>query len=318
MKRPFILLLALLCVTALIGANDADARRIGGGRSFGAQRSVTPTPAPSVTSPGAASNPVMPAPSGVTPARPVTPAATPALGGASRWLGPIAGIAAGLGLAALFSHFGLSESFGSLLLVALLVGAGVFILRAFLARRSAPVAAGLAPRPDAFATRTEPTAQRVEPVASRFEPAWGGSTPASAAAASRFPPGFEPAPFLAEAKRQFHRLQEAYDRGDRALLAEVMTPEMLAEIGRDMVERGTHVATEVVSLDGEVLDVATEDGQHWASVRFHGLTREDGRATPEPFDEVWNLAKPVDDSAGWRLAGIQQTEQQTEQQTAPA
>ena len=308
MTRPFVLLLALFTVFALVQPFDADAARLGGGRSFGAQRSITPpTHAPSVTSPGAASNPVMPAPSGVTPARPVAPGAAPAAGGASRWLGPIAGIAAGLGLAALFSHFGLSEGFGSMLLIVLLVGAGIFIVRALLARRSAPAAAGYAP-PRAGGSSFE----RIDPVAPReastpsFEPAWGGGTSATSSGTRRFPPGFEPAPFLAEAKRQFHRLQDAYDRGDRSQLSEVLTPQMLDEIGRDIAARGAHTPTEVVSLDAEALDVTTEGDQHWASVRFTGLTREGGRATPEPFDEVWNLSKPVDGSTGWRLAGIQQ------------
>jgi predicted lipid-binding transport protein (Tim44 family) len=41
-------------------------------------------------------------------------------------------------------------------------------------------------------------------------------------------------------------------------------------------------------------------------VRFRGATREDGKREAEPFDEVWNLVKPVDGSLGWRLAGIQQ------------
>jgi len=313
MKRPFALLLALVAVYAIVQVGDVDAARLGGGRSFGAQRSITPGPshAPSATAPGAASNPVMPAPSGVTPARPVSPAAAP-MGGASRWLGPIAGIAAGLGLAALFSHFGLSESFGSILLLMLLVGAGVFVLRAVLARRVAPAAPGYAPRDSG------PAFQRLEPAmprddgaargteAATFEPAWNGGTSANASGVRRFPPGFEPAPFVAEAKRQFYRLQEAYDRGDKSMLADVLTPKMLEEIGRDIATRGAHVPTEIVSLDGEVLDVATEGNEHWASVRFKGLTREDGRASPEPFDEVWNLVKPVDGSGGWRLAGIQQ------------
>jgi len=298
MKRPFVFLLALVTVMGALAAVDADAARIGGGRSFGAQRSITPSHPPAATSPspGAAANPVMPAPSGViTPARP-TPTA-PATGGASRWLGPIAGIAAGLGLAALVSHFGLSESFGSLLLVLLVVGAGVFVLRALLSRRLA-APASLAPRPEPYAFTP-----RVEP---RFEPAWNGGTGAAASGTRRFPAGFEPVPFVAEAKRQFLRLQEAYDRGDRSMLADVLTPQMLAEAGRDLAHRDNHAATEVVSLDGEVLDVATEGDEHWASVRFKGLTREDGRATAEPFDEVWNLVKPVDNATGWRLAGIQQ------------
>jgi predicted lipid-binding transport protein (Tim44 family) len=314
MKRLVILVLALVSVVAMVTAFDADARRVGGGRSFGAQRSITPSPAPShsVTSPGAASNPVMPAPSGVTPARPVAPAAPPATAGASRWLGPIAGIAAGLGLAALFSHFGLSESFGGFFLILLVVVGGLWLVRALLARRMAatpgyaPQGADAAANPRFEAPRVEPSVSSSDAPAPRFEPAWGGGTSATPTGARRFPPGFEPAPFVAEAKRQFMRLQDAYDRADRSQLTDVLTPQMLDEVSRELAERGPHVATEVLALDGEVLDVATENGEHWASVRFKGQTREDGRAAPESFDEVWNLVKPVDGSTGWRLAGIQQ------------
>jgi len=42
-------------------------------------------------------------------------------------------------------------------------------------------------------------------------------------------------------------------------------------------------------------------------VRFSGLIREHPAAAPESFEEIWNLAKPLDGSTGWLLAGIQQT-----------
>jgi predicted lipid-binding transport protein (Tim44 family) len=111
---------------------------------------------------------------------------------------------------------------------------------------------------------------------------------------------------LRQAKLQFNRLQAAYDAGDRAALADVMTPEMMTEIGRDLEARDVHHPTEVVTLDAEVLEVATEAGRHWASVRFTGLVREDGAPHPRPLDEIWNLTKPTDGSSGWLLAGIQQ------------
>jgi len=41
-------------------------------------------------------------------------------------------------------------------------------------------------------------------------------------------------------------------------------------------------------------------------VRFHGSMREDGAREAQPFEEAWNLVKPVDGSSGWLLAGIQQ------------
>jgi predicted lipid-binding transport protein (Tim44 family) len=311
-KRLFVLALAALAVGALVTADIADAKRMGGGRSLGTQRQniapATPTPpaaAPSTPS-GAASNPVMPAnPAAATAARPAAPGAPAAApSGASRWLGPIAGIAAGIGLAALLSHLGLSEAFAGFLLLALLVVAGVFVLRwLFMRRTPAP-----SPLRYAGADRIEPTAPRG--YESHVGPTWGAGAAAPVATANaKVPPGFDVDGFMRQAKQQFNRLQSAWDAGDREALADVMTPQMYAEVERDLGSRATHLPSEVVTLDAEVLEVVTEGSRHVASIRFHGLMREDGATTPQPFDEVWNLQKPVDGSSGWLLAGIQQLEQ---------
>lgn len=302
MKRAFIIAAALVASTAWLGSDLADARRMGGGKSFGAQRQMAPQTAPAT--PGAPS---------AAPSAPANPAmgaaakgAAPAASGASRWLGPIAGLAAGLGLAALMSHLGLSEAFGSFLLLALLVVGGIFIVRMLMRRNAPPQGnplqyAGNAPG------RVEPAMPRGD---SRFEPEMRGAPASSSVTmipASRFPPGFNPAPFIDNAKRQFRALQDAYDRGDSTMLSEVMTPEMFAEVSHDIAGRGKHEPTEVMRLDAEILEATTEGRQHWMSVRFTGLLREDGTVLPKEFEEVWNLVKPVDDSSGWLLAGIQQT-----------
>ena len=303
MKRTLILLLAAFAALTLTLSDLADAGRMGGGRSFGAQRqSVTPSkPAPPAAAPAnsAAAQPATPA-AGTAPA----PAAAPS--GASRWLGPIAGIAAGLGLAALLSHFGLSEGFGSLLLVGLVIFAGVFLVRMLMRRReiAKPLQyAGASVRPG-YENQARPVwsdAPKVEPPVA---PAAGA--PGFGVARKPLPQGFDAAGFASEAKRQFIRLQGSYDTADRAALSAVMTSEMYTEIGRELDERGPHQATEIVTLDADVLDVATEGDKHWASVRFTGLVREDGEPQPKPIDEVWNLAKPVRGTSGWLLAGITQ------------
>ena len=81
---------------------------------------------------------------------------------------------------------------------------------------------------------------------------------------------------------------------------------MHAEISRDMATRGTQQPTDVVTLDAEIVEVVREGDQYVASVRFHGSLREDGARDAQPFEEMWNLVKPVDGSSGWLLAGIQQ------------
>jgi predicted lipid-binding transport protein (Tim44 family) len=248
----------------------------------------------------------MPAnPSAAAP-RATTPSAAPAPSGASRWLGPIAGLAAGIGLAALLSHFGLSEAFASFLLVALIVVAAVFLLRWLFVRRTP----ARSPMQYAGAGPVEPTAPRG--FENHVGPTWGTATapmPAAATSAPRIPPGFDVDRFVREAKQQFNRLQTAWDAGDRQALADVMTPRMYAEVERDLGSRTADQPSEVVTLDGEVLEVAQEGDKYVAGVRFHGLMREDGATTPQPFDEVWNLEKPVDGRSGWLLAGIQQLEQ---------
>ncbi len=304
MKRISILLLAACAAFTLVLSDLADARRMGGGRSIGAQReSVMPSkPAPSSATPAG---------SDATQPQSAAPASgAPAPSGASRWLGPIAGIAAGLGLAALLSHLGLSEGFGSLLLLGLLAVGAVVLLRMFLGRRQtagpmqyagASPGSGVSANHDALRAPPGSSEARIEP-ALAAEPA----TPVFGVARKPLPQGFDAEGFAKEAKRQYIQIQHSYDSADRAALASVMTSEMNAEIGRELDQRGPHHPTEIVTLDADVLDVATEGDKYWASVRFTGLLREDGEPLPKSVDEVWNLTKPVRGGSGWLLAGISQ------------
>jgi predicted lipid-binding transport protein (Tim44 family) len=123
------------------------------------------------------------------------------------------------------------------------------------------------------------------------------------------PSDFDTERFLAQARVAFNQLQAAFDKGDRRMLAEMMTPEMYAEVSRDLQAGVNQHPTEVVKLDAQVPEVTTEGDRHWASVRFSGLLREDGKPSPTAFDEVWHLTKPVDGSHGWLLAGIQQVQE---------
>jgi predicted lipid-binding transport protein (Tim44 family) len=305
MKRT-IVILAALCAAALLVSLDADARRLGGGRSFGAPRdTVTQRQAVPQQSAAPAQSAVPASAAAATKAPGAAPAQAPQPAW-KRWMGPIAGIAAGLGIAALMSHLGLSDAFGNFLLIALLVAAAIVVFR-LLFRRSAPLPQGQGMQ---YAGAGQ------APVGSNTpNPMLGGggagnvmtNTEAQPESTVKpFPPGFEPEPFVQQAKINFARLQAAYDQADTSTLRDVMTPEMFAEVGKDLAARATHQPTEIVTLSAEILEVTTENGCHWASVRFTGLLREDGAETAQPFDEVWNLKKSVTGETGWLLAGIQQ------------
>jgi predicted lipid-binding transport protein (Tim44 family) len=312
MQRNTMLALTALAALTLTLSGVADAKRMGGGGSFGAQRSISPQKTAPATAPGNAASPTSSTPaaapaSATAPNAPVaTPAPTPA--GMSRWLGPIAGIAAGLGLAALMSHFGLADGFGTILLLGLVLFAGSSMLRLFL-RRQAP---GAAPP---YAGARAPLAT-ITPASSA--PSWhmpsttevagrsAAQAPTFGLARKTLPQDFDAVTFAKEAKHQYIQIQRSYDDADRVALSSVMTAEMAMAIGRELDQRSQHQPTEIVTLDADVLDVSTEDDTYWVSVRFTGLIKEDGEPLPHSIDEVWNLAKPVKGGSGWLLAGISQ------------
>jgi predicted lipid-binding transport protein (Tim44 family) len=120
------------------------------------------------------------------------------------------------------------------------------------------------------------------------------------------PPGFDTEAFLRHAKSSFIRMQAAWDKGDVADLSEFTSPEVFAELKMQIQERGGSDFTDVVSIDAQLLGIETTDRDYLASVQFNGMIRSAANAPAEPFVEVWNMAKPINGSGGWVLAGIQQ------------
>jgi len=270
----WILALCTFVCGAILLASDADAKRLGSGRSTGVQRNVTAPPAS-------------------TPAKPAQaqPQTAPAQQG-SRWGGILGGLAIGGLLGYLLGANGmLGGVIGMLLLAGLVIGA-VLLVRAMMRRD------GEAPaQPVQYASGLgeERVSMPLMQSASTVPPA--GSVPA----------GFDAAGFLRAAKMNFVKLQVANDAGQLDEIREFTTSEMFDELRKDVLSRPSSAQqTDVINLNADLLEVAAEKNEHWASVRFSGLVRETRGTEPVGFEEVWNLVKPADGSSGWLLAGIQQ------------
>lgn len=314
---------ALMAAVALtMVPHDADAKRLGGGKSTGMQRDMPARTAPDApagkpATPAGAQTPGTPA--GQTAAAPAAGMAGAAAAPAKRsWMGPIAGLAAGLGIAALASYLGFGEGLANFLMILLMVVAGFFLVR-FLLRRFGPQPAQPALKtalPGAAGPAggaqvawpqqsgsTAPVATPVQP-----EPLVAEPVPTAAPVAKAFvPASFDNEAFERVAKMIFIRMQAANDAGDLDDLRSFTTPEMFASAALDIQERAGQVQkTEVVRVDAQVLDVAQEGNRQVVSVRFHGEVREQADAAPVAFNEVWHMVKPLDDSRSWAVAGIEQ------------
>src|SRR5690606_10187417 len=306
---------ALAAGAMLAALFDGEARRMGGGKSFGRQSSNVTQQRQAVTPPAASTTPRSAAPAAGAATAGAAKAAT-ARSGMSRWLGPIAGIAAGLGIAALLSSLGLSGAFlefmSSLLLIGLVVFAVIFLVRKLRGGAARPaLQTGGANAMRRQAEPAQPTWQRQHAgPAAASTAASVGVAPAAAVPAppvdkSWFIPGdFDTASFLANAKSRFIEIQAVWDSGDIEKLREFMTDDLVAEVKPEILQRAGANVTEVVLLNAELLGIEAVSGGHLASVRYSGMLREAPDAEAFRFEEVWNLYKA--DDAGWLLAGIQQ------------
>ena len=306
-------------------ATAVDAKKLGGGKSVGAQRSSVSdaksgAPSASSASPaGAPASAAMAAPA----AGAAAAAAKPSM--MSRMAGPLMGIAAGLGLGYLFSQLGggAAGMIGMLLLGLVVVGALVFFGRKLLSKQQPALAganAGNPATPFGAPAATQPMQYAGAEASGTASAASGGGAAAGAAGAGAaagaamasgltggfgIPAGFDKSGFEEQAKKQFMSMQAANDKGDLDAVRDFSTDEFYNQIAKDVIG-GNKEATHVEELHANLMGIETDRGQYWASVEFTGKMREDGMVMGSAFSEVWNLVKPVDGSKGWLVAGIQQ------------
>lgn len=286
--KSFATLMTILFTCFTLFSTTAEARRMGGGSSFGKQRAVPTQPQ---RAPDAAPR------QGNQPAQNQPQQQQQG----SRWLGPLAGLAIGAGLGALFSNF-LGGTGGAILLAILAAIIGLVLIRRFMQPKQAPGQLRPAQGPHHFERDAirQPTFD-IPPIGSGIQPTSESALPA-------IPADFPVDSFIRGAKATFIRLQAANDRKDLDDIREYTTPEVFAEIALQMQERGVaEQKTDVMRLDAQVLEVVKEGELTVVSVRLTGEIAENG-GMAEPFDEIWNVQHDSrSEKSGWLLAGIQQT-----------
>lgn len=280
MQRFLSITLALLI--GLSFSFDAEARRFGGGKSFGAapkhrqaqpqQRQQQKQAQPQQNNAGKAA----------------------ATSGAARWLGPLAGIAAGGLLASLL--FG--DAFEGLQIMDMLLMAGLaFLVFRLLARRRQqmqPMAAGV-------------PMQRQMPESNLF--GGFGNKPANSAPqpVMQAPAWFNADSFLTAAREHFNQLQQHWDGNEMEQIAEYVTPEMLSFLQQERASLGDgYQSTYIDNLDVQLDGVEELTDYTVATLSFTGVSKTSRFDQGETFNESWRMERRHGDNQPWLIAGIRQ------------
>lgn len=267
MRTLFTCLFITLLTFGLL-VNEASAKRFGGGRSFGVQRSQS-----SLFSPKAPQS---------------ANAFAQKNASGSKWGGMIGGLLIGGILASLFMGHGLGAGILSWIILAALA----FFLIGFMRKKMQPGFQS----DQANVFRQNPFNQN------NFS---AGQYTGQGANVSAYPAGFEPESFLRDAKIKFIRLQAAYDQKNLQDLNDFTAPEVFAEIRMQLDERGDEPnITDVIHLEAELLDVSKQADSLMASVRFTGTLKENNEPLTQ-LDEIWHF-RQFYNNPNWVVGGIQQ------------
>jgi len=269
--------IALVLCLGLTFSIDADARRFGGGKSFGSMkhRQTQQQQKPAATqTPGKQS---------------AAAGARPGIGGA------LMGLAAGGLLASMF----MGGAFEGLQIMDMLIfGLIGFVIFKLIAsrRRQMPQAATAG----GHATQREAHS----PAQNIFGS--GGST-AAVKPVINAPAWFNESNFLQAAEGHFNALQQHWDANEMEQIAEFVTPEMLtfltnerSSLGDDM--QSTYIDDLSVQLDG----VDEENDVTIATLTFFGVAKTSRFDQGEAFSESWRMERRAGDDQPWLIAGIRQ------------
>nr|WP_314875262.1 TIM44-like domain-containing protein [uncultured Pseudomonas sp.] len=276
--------IALALCLGLTLSLDANAKRFGGGKSSGAApmhqtRQATPN------TPAAAPNAAGRAPA--------------AASGASRWLGPLAGLAAGGLLASMFMGDGFQ---GMQIMDFLIMGLIAFLVFRFIAARRRKQQPQVAAAGHAPFQREAYNQQAAQP--SIFG---GSAAPAAAAPAINAPAWFNEQSFLNAARSHFQTLQQHWDANEMDKISEFVTPQLLDFLKRERADLGdgfqsTYIDNLEVQLDG----VEDRADKTIATLTFSGLSKTSRFDQGEVFSESWHMERAQGDNQPWLVAGIRQ------------
>lgn len=295
------LTLILAVVFALSPCSDAEAKRFGGGRSFGG-RALYSTPykrsqlplRPGYTRQQALQRKAQAAKQNQTARQ-----SWRQRGGLMGWLAPllIGGLLGSLFFGGAFEHLNPADF--------LIFAALAFLAFRLLSRRPQPTTESpshLPPGETAFGAGPEKPPERPFDTDILF------GQRNQAASMVDLPKNFDLDGFLEQTKATFLKLQEAWNLGEIAEIRGLTTDDVFMEIKDQWQTEGSGPRTRVLALDAQLLDYRQTDDEEEAAVLFTAKLQE-GDAPVEEIQEIWHFIRPKHRlKSAWLLDGIQQIE----------
>ena len=293
MRTFFVTLMAVFFITLPL-SEYAEAKRLGGGSSFGKSFfSSKKSPSAPAQKQSSATN-----------AQKNTAAAPPRRG--------FGGMMAGLLAGGIFGALLFGGAFDGIQFMDLLMIAGViFIIYKIMSMRrqsqtpqpayeNSPQQYEINPHEQPMQREAQPDAEKEFKPMPAFNSGWGESNDI------KLPSWFNQEAFLEGSRDHFVNLQKAWDDNNWEEIQSYTAPEMYNLLKEERAKHPENQTTEVVSVMTELANFIENKDEVVVSVNFYGWLKENSEETTE-FNETWHLSRDMrQDNADWYIVGIQQ------------
>ncbi|PSV32280.1 preprotein translocase subunit Tim44 [Photobacterium sp. GB-72] len=290
MMKRFFAVFALVFVVAL-SAPHAEAKKFGGGKSFGKSFKTAPMKKqqPQQTDTIRKQN---------------SPASSSKKGLMGGLLG---GLLAGGLLAAFFGGSFDGIQFMDILIIGVIAFVLFKLFKAMRANKGTPMGhresyAGNSPRQQPQQAQQ----QYRQATGSQSQPQNGGFESTDSDVPFNLPPNFNMNAFLSGSRDHYRIIQGAWNHNELAKIKEYVSPALFADLQAERAKLSGEQHTEVMYVDAELVRADYDANSAQLSIKFSGRYKDTQEGIEEDINDVWHLERDLKTpNAPWLIVGIQ-------------
>lgn len=282
--KKFWTVFSMIFILALSAA-PAEAKRFGGGKSFGKSHQTAPAKqAPQK--------------------KQAAPAADKASAGQAAGKGAMGGMMGGLLAGGLLGYMLGNGAFEGLQFMDILIfGLIAFVLFKLLRGRATATTAAQPQQRTAFESAT-PAAPNTDAARQPLFNEIGGFS--ASQVPLNLPQDFDLTQFLSGAREHYRTLQEAWNKNDFSIIDEYVSPALQHNLAMERASLEGEQHTEVLFVDAELARADYDANLAEISLKFSGRYRDQNEGIEEEIHDIWHLERDLTQAnAPWLIVGIE-------------
>ena len=121
-----------------------------------------------------------------------------------------------------------------------------------------------------------------------------------------YPPGFDQAAFINGAREHYRIIQGAWNHNELHTIQEYVSSELYEELKAERAQLKGEQHTDVMYVDAEIVRADYDTSRAQLSLQFSGRYRDAVEGIEEDIEDIWHLERDLTvDNAPWLIVGIQ-------------